>query len=81
MNEKIFTKKDRQCTLVQKIDKEPFLSDEELSVFFSVSVPTIRLDRMELGIPELRERIKNIAKSNAGIIRTLSSSEIIGEVK
>jgi len=27
-----------------------------------VSVPTIRLDRLELGIPELRERIKNVAQ-------------------
>ena len=32
---------------------------------FGVSVPTIRLDRLELGIPELRERIKAMATEHA----------------
>ena len=28
---------------------------------FGVSIQTIRLDRLELGIPELRERMKHMA--------------------
>lgn len=80
MNDKIFSKKDRQNTLLQKIEKEPFLSDEELAGILSVSIPTIRLDRMELAIPELRERIKNIAENQVKSVKTLKSTEIVGEI-
>jgi acyl-coenzyme A thioesterase PaaI-like protein len=80
LNSRNFSKKDRQDMLIQKIRKEPFLSDEELASFFSVSVPTIRLDRMELAIPELRERIKHMAEDKTQSVRTLSSNEIIGEI-
>lgn len=80
MSEKIYSKKDRQNTLLQKIEKEPFLSDEELAGILSVSVPTIRLDRMELAIPELRERIKNIAEKQVKSVKTLRSTEIVGEI-
>ncbi|GAE89212.1 transcription factor fapR [Acetivibrio straminisolvens JCM 21531] len=51
-------KKERQAILLEKLEHDPFLTDEELSEMLGVSVPTIRLDRLELGIPELRERIK-----------------------
>jgi len=51
-------KKERQAILLEKLEQDPFLTDEELSEMLGVSVPTIRLDRLELGIPELRERIK-----------------------
>lgn len=80
MNDRIYTKKDRQHTLTHKINKEPFLSDEELAAFLGVSIPTIRLDRMELAIPELRERIRNMAENKTKSIRTLSSTEIVGEI-
>lgn len=55
-------KKERQSVLLEKLSQDPFLTDEELAEIFKVSVPTIRLDRLELGIPELRERIRNVAK-------------------
>lgn len=45
-----------------------------------VSIQTIRLDRMELGIPELRERVKNIAEKSFDEVRSLSLEEVIGEV-
>ena len=45
-----------------------------------VSVQTIRLDRMELGIPELRERIKDMAEGNFDRIRSLAPEEVIGEI-
>jgi acyl-coenzyme A thioesterase PaaI-like protein len=73
-------KKKRQSVLVEKIKEDPFLTDEELSEIFSVSVPTIRLDRLELGIPELRERVKNVAEESYGKVKTLQSKEIIGEL-
>ena len=52
-------KQERQKQLQEKLNITPFLTDEELATHFNVSVPTIRLDRLELGIPELRERIRN----------------------
>ena len=55
-------KKERQRLLQETIREDPFITDEELAEKFSVSIQTIRLDRLELGIPELRERIKNVAQ-------------------
>ena len=34
-----------------------FITDEDLAEKFQVSIQTVRLDRMELSIPELRERL------------------------
>jgi DeoR/GlpR family transcriptional regulator of sugar metabolism len=55
------SKKERQHLLKTTIEENPFITDEELADRFSVSVQTIRLDRLELSIPELRERIKHVA--------------------
>jgi len=73
-------KKERQQILAEKIKEDPFLTDEELSEMFNVSVPTIRLDRLEMGIPELRERIKNVAESNYRKVKSLQGGEIVGEL-
>lgn len=54
-------KKQRQQQLMKKLEENPFLTDEELAKIFSVSVPTIRFDRAQLGVKEYRERIKNVA--------------------
>jgi len=80
MSRTSFPKRERQNVLLGKIKMDPFLTDEELAEFFSVSVPTIRLDRLELGIPELRERIKNVAEQNYSKVKTLQSGEIVGEL-
>jgi acyl-coenzyme A thioesterase PaaI-like protein len=74
------TKKQRQQELTALIDSEPFLTDEELAERFDVSVQTIRLDRLALGIPELRERIKAVAEQNYMEVRSLESTEVIGEL-
>jgi predicted ribosomally synthesized peptide with nif11-like leader len=51
-----------ECTK-QEFDNRPgVLTDDELAEKFGISVQTIRLDRLELKIPELRERVKNVAK-------------------
>ncbi len=73
-------KKERQRILSERIKADPFLTDEELAELFSVSVPTIRLDRLEMGIPELRERIRNVAENNYSKVKSLQSKEIIGEL-
>ncbi|MGE8079197.1 transcription factor FapR [Peribacillus loiseleuriae] len=74
-------KKERQQLLIETIKENPFVTDEELANKFSVSVQTIRLDRLELSIPELRERIKNVAEQTlTDEIRALPLEEVIGEV-
>ncbi|NSW91060.1 MAG: transcription factor FapR [Firmicutes bacterium] len=80
MGKSTLLKKERQVILLDKINSDPFLTDEELAEIFSVSVPTIRLDRLELGIPELRERIKNVAEKNHRKVKSLGSKEIVGEL-
>ncbi|MCP3761957.1 transcription factor FapR [Domibacillus sp. A3M-37] len=75
------SKKERQERLQKTIQENPFVTDEELAQEFSVSVQTIRLDRMELSIPELRERIKYVAEKNMqDEIRSLPIEEVIGDI-
>lgn len=74
------SKKERQRKLVQAFEEDPFLTDEEMAKRCQVSIQTIRLDRMELGIPELRERIKHIAEHQFDRVRSLAIEEVIGEV-
>ncbi|KIL50434.1 DeoR family transcriptional regulator [Jeotgalibacillus alimentarius] len=74
-------KKVRQSELIKKIEDNPFVTDDELAKFFDVSVQTIRLDRMELSIPELRERIKSVAEQTfEDEVRSLPIDEVIGEI-
>ncbi|WP_044893803.1 transcription factor FapR [Bacillus alveayuensis] len=74
-------KRERQKLLRETIEENPFITDEELAEKFSVSIQTIRLDRLELSIPELRERIKSVAeKSFADEVKSLPIEEVIGEI-
>jgi acyl-coenzyme A thioesterase PaaI-like protein len=74
-------KKERQVQLKNTIKENPFITDEDLAEMFSVSIQTIRLDRLELNIPELRERIKNVAERNySEEVRSLPIDEVIGEI-
>lgn len=73
-------KKKRQEQLTTLLLENPFLNDEELSARFNVSIQTIRLDRLELGIPELRERIKQVAEKNFDKVRSLKKEDVIGEI-
>ncbi len=74
------SKKERQKSLLEKLEQEPFVTDEELSEAFVVSIQTIRLDRLELGIPELRERIRNVAENNYSKVKSIHGREIVGEL-
>lgn len=73
-------KRDRQNQLMEKLRENPFLSDEELARLFQVSIQTIRLDRLALGIPELRERTKSVAERTLGIVKSMGTKEIVGEL-
>lgn len=73
-------KRERQSMLREKIRENPFLSDEELAKAFDVSIQTIRLDRLSLAIPELRERTKSVAERTYGIVKSMGSKEIVGEL-
>jgi len=74
-------KEKRQELLKKTIEETPFITDEELANKFGVSIQTIRLDRMELSIPELRKRIKTVATNHWNEkVKALPIDEIIGEV-
>lgn len=73
-------KKIRQEMLKEKIQHTPFLTDGELASLLQVSVQTIRLDRLELGIPELRERTKLMAENAQNKLKAIASGEIVGEL-
>ncbi|MDO6655601.1 transcription factor FapR [Anaerobacillus sp. 1_MG-2023] len=74
------SKKDRQSQLKETIESTPFITDEELADKFNVSIQTIRLDRLELSIPELRERIKYVAQQQLDEVKALPIDEVIGQV-
>jgi acyl-coenzyme A thioesterase PaaI-like protein len=77
---KKFKKEERLELLSNLIKEEPFLTDEELSERFGVSIQTIRLDRLKLNIPEVRERVKHVATENYDKVRSLGQAEIVGEL-
>ena len=73
-------KKERQQLLLQQVKEKPFLTDEELAQKLNVSVQTIRLDRLELGIPELRGRIRKMAESAQNKVKSIESGDVVGEL-
>ncbi len=73
-------KKERQQRLQELLRVNPFSTDEALARSFGVSVQTIRLDRLSLNIPELRERTKQVAAQTYGQVRSLASEDIVGDL-
>lgn len=74
-------KDERQQLLIETIEATPFITDEELAKKFNVSIQTIRLDRLEHSIPELRARIKSVAKGSwKKIVKSLPVEEVIGDI-
>ncbi|GAW91078.1 transcription factor FapR [Calderihabitans maritimus] len=74
------SRKRRQLRLQELLEKNPFYTDEELAEHFGVSVQTIRLDRIFLGIPELRERMKHVAEEAYAKVKSMTEAELIGEL-
>lgn len=74
-------KKERQKQLQQLVKENPFYTDEDLSNHFRVSVQTIRLDRLECGIPELRKRLQLVAtETMENKVKSLHTDEVIGDM-
>ncbi|HEX3033000.1 MAG TPA: transcription factor FapR [Bacillota bacterium] len=80
MGKVLLSKHDRQLRLQECLRSNPFITDDELARVFGMSVQTIRLDRMELGIPEARARVKQAAEQNFTKVRSLSNKDLIGEL-
>lgn len=80
MDKKILHMRKRQARIMVEIEKNPFITDEELASLCNVSIHTIRADRKKTGIPEVRERTKDMARFMFGQARTLSAQEITGEL-
>jgi len=80
LSKKGLSKRQRQELLEETLAGDPFLNDEELAEKFNVSIQTIRLDRMELKIPELRQRIRTVARENYAKVRSIDIKEIVGEL-
>ena len=78
--EKQIPKKVRQELLIQQLKENPFLTDDELAEKYNVSIQTIRLDRLALGIPEVRKRIKSVAEEAYSRVRSLQEGELVGEL-
>ena len=77
---KNLNKAERQEKLVELLNDDPFLTDKQLAEKFAVSVQTVRLDRRELEIPEVRKRIKSVARQTYSKVKSVKSREIIGEL-
>ncbi|NLC77439.1 MAG: transcription factor FapR [Clostridia bacterium] len=74
------SKRRRQEKLLAYLNENPFATDRELAEHFSVSVQTIRLDRLALDIPQVRERVKNMAQNAYAKVKSLEAKEVVGEL-
>lgn len=70
----------RHKKLKEYLRENTFLTDEQLADKLGVSVQTIRLDRLLLNIPELRERIKSMAETAGTKLKAIASRDIVGEL-
>ena len=80
MSGKRLNKKARHQTLLSKLEANPLLTDEQLAKELGVSIQTIRLDRLALGLPEMKERAKSIASRALGGENHPASLEVVGEL-
>lgn len=70
----------RHQKLKEYLQSSPFSTDENLAALLNVSVQTIRLDRLELGIPELRERTKQLAAAAQDKVKSIARADVVGEL-
>lgn len=80
MGTRRWPKKERLAALRRAVEENPFLTDEELARRFGVSSQTIRLDRLELSIPEVRARTRRVAEGAYRQLRAVHGREIVGEL-
>jgi acyl-coenzyme A thioesterase PaaI-like protein len=72
-------KEERHEKLREEIERNPFATDEELAVSLGASIPTIRLDRLTLSIPDVRRRTREMAGRYFGVSRSLGARDFVGE--
>jgi len=72
-------KEERHERLREEIERNPFVTDEELATALGASIPTIRLDRSSLSIPDMRRRTREMAGRYFGVSRSLGARDQIGE--
>lgn len=77
---KRYARKERQDEVKNLIAANPFITDEELAKEYNCSIQTIRLDRLLLGIPEVRERMRTVAEENYKKVKSAKDYEIVGEL-
>ena len=68
-------KEERHERLREEIERNPFVTDEELAAALGASVPTIRLDRSTLSIPDVRRRTREMAGRYFGVSRSLGARD------
>lgn len=73
-------KTDRHRRLLRHLEDNPFLTDEDLAWVLGVSIQTVRLDRAELDIPEMRARVRKMAREAYQELRAITGSEMVGEL-
>lgn len=71
---------ERLRALMQELRRNPLLSDEQLAGKLNVSIHTIRADRRQAGIPEVRRRGGSFIEGLLIEARTLTEQEIVGEL-
>lgn len=74
------TKSERQRQLQALIREDPLLTDQMLARRLNVSVQTIRLDRLELGVPEMRARARQVVERVQGRVKSLVPAEVAGDL-
>ena len=70
----------RHEKLKEYLTENAFFTDEQLAEKLGVSVQTIRLDRIRLNIPELRERMKSMARNASTKLKAIASNDIFGDL-
>lgn len=74
------SKTERHESLIRAIERDPFKTDQELAELFRVSIQTIRLDRMELRIPEVRKRTRELAREAYSKVKSIREVDVVGEL-
>ena len=62
------------------LERNPFLTDEQLAKALEVSIQTIRLDRLRMNIPEVRERTRQMAENAQTKLKAIDKKDIVGDL-
>ncbi len=74
------SRQERHRQLLGILAQDPLLTDQSLARRLGVSVPTIRLDRMALGIPALQSRSRALAKQMLRVEAWTEPADMLGDV-